>query len=194
MDNTEKIPASNVFNFPKSQNTNDKILANNDTRLYNKYIGDKLKSSITMNNEEYLASDLEEENTMDNKSTNDILIKYIESLDKKYDDYKRDMVESEKRIYQNAKDSEDRYEKRQEAFDKRLEERLMSIDNKFNKLEEKIDRKFESMESEIKESSKYLKNLTITAIIGIAAMVISIVAIAIGMYFSLLPLLQNIAK
>lgn len=199
MSNAEQKITSNVVEFPK-QNQKKTIGITNVT-LYNEDTVNKLKRNINLNNREYIAGGLEEENNMDNKSTNDMLLKYIDNLDKKYDDYKRDMVESEKRIYQNTKDAEERYEKRQAEFEKMLDDRFKSIDakfdkieEKFNKFEEKIDSKFELMQNEIKENNKYLKSLTITTNIGIAAMVISVVAIAAGIYFSLLPILQSIPK
>lgn len=190
---------SNLIDFRNSKNK--EMISKEMPMLYNQSIEDRLKQTITSNNIEYIAADIEEENTMDNKATNDILLKYIDSLDKKYDDYKRDMIESENRIRQDAKNAEDRYEKRQAEFDQRLDERFKSIDDKFNKieakfidLEDKIDIKFGDMQNEIKENNKYLKSLTITTNIGIAAMVISVVALAISMYFSLLPLLGQLTK
>ena len=117
---------------------------------------------------------------MDSKDVNNILLKYMDGIDKKYDDYKRDMVESEKRIYQNVKDSEERYEKRQQDFEKRLDSRFENIEKTFDKMENKFD----TLSSEVKENNKYLRGLTYT-IIGLAiTTIISIVGIAVTVYLS----------
>lgn len=130
-----------------------------------------------------IAMDIEEEEVdkMDSKNTNDLLIKYIDNIDKKYNDYKQDMIESEKRIYQNIKDSEDRYEKRQSEFEQRLDKRFENIEKTFDK----IERKFEILSSDINENNKYLKSLIITTIISVGAMAVSVIIGAVGIVTSL---------
>lgn len=169
---------SNVTKFPTNPNNEIKEIYSSVYWQENENIDTYPDSKCNP----YSAISLEEENDMDNKNVNDLMLKYIDNLDKKYDDYKRDMVESEKRIYQNIKDSEERYEKRQLGLDKKLDDNFKSIDIKLDKFEDKIDRKFENMQNEIKESNRYIKNLAITAMIGIGAMVVSIVGIFISVF------------
>lgn len=144
-----------------------------------------IKSSTYKNKKSFdyskeISFGLEEVDDMDSKDVNNILLKYMDGIDKKYDDYKRDMVESEKRIYQNVKDSEERYEKRQQDFEKRLDSRFENIEKTFDKMENKFD----TLSSEVKENNKYLRGLTYT-IIGLAiTTIISIVGIAVTVYLS----------
>ena len=114
-----------------------------------------------------------EDNEMNN--SDDILLKYIDSLDKKYDSLKNDMIEAEKRITQNNKELEDRLEKKYVETNNNINQMMNKIDRKFDNLDNKVDSKLEKMSMEIKENNKYLRNISITTICSIAGMVITIV-------------------
>lgn len=93
--------------------------------------------------------------------------------------------EAEKRMHLESKEREDRIESRQKELLSNLEKRFTNMDNKieksnselnkkFEKHMESIDNKFDKMNDRIDDNNKYLRSLTITTIVGIAAMVIAV--------------------
>ncbi|MCR1955138.1 hypothetical protein NSA24_10075 [Clostridioides mangenotii] len=93
--------------------------------------------------------------------------------------------EAEKRMRLDSKEREDRIEARQSELLSNLEKRFADMDNKieksndelnkkFEKYMDKIDSKFDKMDEKIDGNNKYLRSLTITTIVGIAAMVIAV--------------------
>lgn len=111
----------------------------------------------------------EEDNELNN--IDDILLKYIDSLDKKYDALKKDMVESEKRITQNNKDLEDRLEKRYIETNNNINKLIDKIDT----LDSNLDSKLEKMNEKIDSNNKFIISISISTILGIAAMVITVI-------------------
>lgn len=97
---------------------------------------------------------------MDN---NKLLEKYIEKMDKDQSDLRNDIRASEERTARNIELSEQRNIERFNRIENMINEHIKKVDEKYDKLADKID-----------NSNKYIRNISITTIIGIAAMIISI--------------------
>lgn len=123
--------------------------------------------------ETFLVADIFSEERDDNEmnSIDDILLKYIDSLDKKYDALKNDMVESEKRIIRNNKDLEERLEKRYIETNNNINKLI----DKMNTLDSNLDCKLEKMNEKIDSNNKFIISISFTTIIGIAAMIITVI-------------------
>lgn len=94
----------------------------------------------------------------------DLILKYIDSLDKKYDDFKNDMVESEKRIREERRESETRLDKKMEDLFARMDKTAESIDIRVRHMEDKVD-----------GTTKWINGLILTAILSIAAIVVTVI-------------------
>lgn len=110
----------------------------------------------------------EKEDTMDD---NKLLEKYMDKVDSDQRDLKVEMRESERRT-----------EKRIESSDKRLDEhvsRIVGVIEEQNKKFDKIDDKMEAISNKVSEGfneyRKFMWGIAISILLGIAAMILSIV-------------------
>lgn len=90
-------------------------------------------------------------------------------------DIKRDIVESEKRTARNIELSEDRMEKRQDQIVLMLNKLDEKIDSHQKEISSKLDTDIKYIYDKVDSSNKAIWGIAIATIIGIAAMVVSII-------------------
>lgn len=102
-----------------------------------------------------------------------ILEKYIDKLDRDQSDLRRDIQSSEERTSHLI----EKMERRMEISDTRMDNRLEKIEKM---IEDSIKHNTENsvrLESKIDSNNKFIISISITVIIGVAAMVISILSV-----------------
>ena len=146
--------------------------------------------------------DSEELNKMEN---NELMLRLIEKVEQSNQQIKSDLVESEKKMTEDRRESEKRIEiqrqlseertdkkfnetmdtiknqntimaKHDEKIDNKLDKIDTKLDTKFDKMDTKIDTKLTDMQTEIRGTNKWIIGTCIATIIGIAAMIISIIS------------------
>lgn len=119
---------------------------------------------------------LEEADTMDD---NKILEKYLDKVDQDRRDMEirltQDRRESEKRIEEQRRLSEERMESRFNEVMNSWQKTNDKIDITYNRLENKVDSSVKGMEDKLDNTYKWIIGTCIATIIGIAAMVISVI-------------------
>lgn len=119
-----------------------------------------------------------------------ILEKYLDSSNQDRRDMEKrlmeDRRESESRITEERRLSEGRMEKRFDetmkavnALNTNIDNLNSSIDTKITTLTNNIDLKINSLEGKVNENNKFLRNLSISTILSIAALVIAVIAMAV---------------
>lgn len=144
-------------------------------------------------------NDGEESIEMDN---NDLLLKLVEKVEESNKQLKSDIVESEKRNASDRKEREERIEEQRKLSEERMEKKFNEameaikyqnekidklgdkLGDKIDKLDTKLDTKVSQLELKVTENNKYVRNISITTMLSIAAMVISVVAMAIKILLS----------
>lgn len=118
----------------------------------------------------------EEADTMDD---NKILEKYLDKVDQDRRDVEikiiQDRRESEKRIEEQRRLSEERMENRFNEVMNSWQKTNDKIDITYNRLENKLDSSVKGMEDKLDNTYKWIIGTCIATIIGIAAMVISVI-------------------
>ena len=127
--------------------------------------------------------DSEEFKEMDN---NDMIIKLIEKVEQSNQQLKIDLNESEKRITEDKKESEKRITEERRLSEERMEKKFVEAMSSFKQLNDKIDINNTQLNTKIdtkaKESNdkidinnKYINNISITTMIGIAAIAVALI-------------------
>jgi hypothetical protein len=132
---------------------NKSIVSNCNGYNGNKYI-----------NTEYNFKEMEKEEVFSGMDNNKLLEKYIDKMDRDQSDLRNDIRASENRTARNI-----------ELLEERNIERLNRIEQIINDHNAKIDEKYEKLESKIDSNNKFIISLSISTIIGIAAMVIAVI-------------------
>ena len=136
---------------------------------------------------------------------NELMLRLIEKVEQSNQQIKSDLVESEKKMTEDRRESEKRIEiqrqlseertdkkfnetmdtiknqntimaKHDEKIDNKLDKIDTKLDTKFDKMDTKIDTKLTDMQTEIRGTNKWIIGTCIATIIGIAAMIISIIS------------------
>lgn len=136
------------INFESEQVTNSILIEVAKSNNNYTEVGECLHSGIPL-----MYNNMLERGT--NMNNDDILLKYIDKVDKDQSDLKVDIRESEKRIYENSK-----------AMEERINSAFENLNSKFDKL----DTKFDEVKDKVYESNKQYKWWIIgifVAIIGV---------------------------
>jgi hypothetical protein len=107
---------------------------------------------------------------------NEILMKYMEKVDRDQSDLRNDIRESEHRTTERISSIEERMDNRLDRIEDMISEHTKSIDEKFSNLESKID-----------SNNKYIHNISISVMIGIGS-------ISVATIVSLIIVLINLLK
>lgn len=117
-------------------------------------------------------SEREEASTVDE---NKIIEKYLDKVD-------QDRRDQEDRISKNIQLMEQRITEERRLSEERMEKRfndamtsIKEVNSKIEKLEDKLDQKTNSMLEKIDSTNKWVIALSISTIIGIAAMVVTVI-------------------
>lgn len=120
---------------------------------------DDLTYSIIKNNINSNINNISGDDSMDK-----LLEKYIDKMDRDQSDLRNDIRASESRTARSIELSEERNI-----------ERFNRIEQMINEHNSKIDEKYEKLESKIDNNNKFIISLSITTILGIAAMVVAVI-------------------
>lgn len=171
----EKRETSRIFNENKFYDNFDEI-----ERVLKKY-HDAYK--IERNNifNEYCSSNEKENNAFARKEMND-LEEEFKNLKRDIRDAEKRISNTEKRIYTSNKDMEARINKNLDDlkyifkdYKQDIKESNQKIEENINKLENKIENLESKLENKIDNTNKWIIGLCISTIVGIAAMVITVV-------------------
>lgn len=147
-------------------------------KKYNPYIGNSYSQNICLEREKekifnkmkVRKNNSEEAIDMEEKSLNTVLDRMDQDRRDQEKRLSKNMELIEKRITEERRLSEERMENRFNEVMKSIEK----TNGNFEKSVERIEDKFEKLSDEVKENNKYLRNMSLTTIIGIAAMVITV--------------------
>lgn len=132
--------------------------------------------NIYKDGHKYIIKDSKNDNVVDSNysfgddSMDKLLEKYIEKVDRDQSDLRNDIRASEERIAKNIELSEARNEERLKRMENMINSYIENIDNKIEKIDNKLDR----FEDKIDNNTKHIRNISITTIAGIAALVVSV--------------------
>lgn len=124
-----------------------------------------------------------------NKSKNTYMSKEVsvdmdesKAFDKILDRMDHDRREQEQRLSNNMQQMEQRITEERRLSEERMEKRfnqvmesLKETNDRFDKSVIRMESKFEDLAKEVKENNKYIRTISVTTILGIAAMVITII-------------------
>ncbi len=110
---------------------------------------------------------------------NKILEKYMDKVDQDRRDQEerlsKNMQHMEQRITEERRLSEERLNKKYEDLLKIIETSNNNTNDKLEKLQSNFNEQIKEIKSDIKENTKEVRNISITTIVAIAAMVIAII-------------------
>ncbi|MFR4053261.1 MAG: hypothetical protein ACLT0B_13275, partial [Clostridium perfringens] len=110
---------------------------------------------------------------------NKILEKYLDKIDKdrreQEERLSRNIELSEKRIHDERIELEKRVIEDSKAREERMEKRFTEVMNSLEKINLKMDEKIDKMSEKIDSTNKWITGLCISTIVGIAAIVVTVV-------------------
>lgn len=178
------IDFSNYKYKKKSRSYNDIYNLENSLTMYEKEVSKD-------NTYKSLIKHILEGNNLDRGEINDTAFtrEEMNEMDNEFKDLKRDILDSEKRIqdtekriYTANKDMESRIDKNLDEikslfkdYKQELKDSNKKTEENISKLEGKIDNLESKLENKIDSTNKWIIGLCISTIVGIAAMVITVV-------------------
>ncbi|MDU4415254.1 hypothetical protein GKD08_04065 [Paeniclostridium sordellii] len=186
MEAISKNYESKAIDFDSYKNRNKSRSYSDNTNVDNYFtISEKEISRVNTYNS--LFKHILKGNNNDNNGT--FTRKEMNEMDNEFKDLKKDILDAEKRIqdtekriYTNNKDLENRLDKNFDEikslfkdYKQELKDSNKKSEESIVKLETKIDNLESKLESKIDSSNKWIIGLCLTTIIGIAAMVITVV-------------------
>lgn len=130
----------------------------------------------------------QEVNNMDN---NDILIKYMEKVDRDQSDLKQDIRESEKRTAEHLKSVEERMDNRLNRIEDIIAKQTENLNDKIDSINTKIDSLGETLGEKIEKNNKFINTMSVTTIIGVSAITVAVVWGLFSFFTTILPMLQK---
>lgn len=107
---------------------------------------------------------------VDSMDNDRILEKYLDKVDQDRRDQEQRIAKNMELMEKRLSDSEGRIEARFNQIMKSIEDTNKKVDDSIQRMENKFDK----LTDEVKENNKYIRNISVTTIIGIAAMVIAV--------------------
>lgn len=186
METISKNYESKTINFDSYKNRNKSRSYSDNTNVDN-YFTISEKEISRVNTYNALFKHILEGNNDNNRT---FTRKEMNEMDNEFKDLKKDILDAEKRIqdtekriYTNNKDLEQRLDKNFDEikslfkdYKQELKDSHKKSEESIVKLETKIDNLESKLESKIDNSNKWIIGLCLTTIIGIAAMVITVVS------------------
>lgn len=163
---------NSISNQKYSSDTFTSRPTNNTSITKNPYINsikDILYGVIDMS---YNGERLNNSNHMELKDMDKILEKYIDKMDRDQSDLRNDIRTSENRTTHLIEKMEERIQLSDANMEKRMEKIEKLIENNINQNRENSNR----LESKIDNNNKFIISISISVIIGVAAMVISVIS------------------
>lgn len=120
------------------------------------------------------------------------------AFEKILDRMDQDRREQEQRLSKNIELMEQRMETRTRDSEERMEARFQQVMNSIESTNKKVDEamqrmenKFDKLSEEVKENNKYIRNISITTIIGIGGMVVAIALAVLQLVPTLMQLMNK---
>lgn len=138
---------------------------------------------------EYIAVGNSEEEGKSVMNENDYLQKYIDKMDVDRREQEKRLSESmklmEQRITEERRLSEERMESKFNKIIDALEKTNITTQNAVKEIETKFDENRKEIEVKLNENNKFMRNMQITTILGIGAMVLAVASIAASVFFGI---------
>lgn len=165
--------ANNLIKFPYGNNIDE--IGKSDTKLISS--NDISDIDLTNKGSTFCYNNIKEE--VFNMDENKILEKYLDKIDKdrreQEERLSRNIELSEKRIHDERIELEKRVIEDSKAREERMEKRFMEVMNSLEKINSKMDEKIDKMSEKIDSTNKWITGLCISTIVGIAAIVVTVV-------------------
>lgn len=131
--------------------------------------------------------------TVDNEK---LLETYIHKVDEEQRQLRSDMRASEERTSKQVSESEKRTSERIAAIEERMDDRLNRIedliskgndctDNLMKRMEDNTNASISKLSDDIKDNSRHIQQISVSVIAMAVATVLSVVALVIGVFFSI---------
>ena len=165
--------ANNLIKFPYGNNIDE--IGKSDTKLIS--LNDISDIDLTNKGSTFCYNNIKEE--VFNMDENKILEKYLDKIDKdrreQEERLSRNIELSEKRIHDERIELEKRVIEDSKSREERMEKRFMEVMNSLEKINSKMDEKIDKMSEKIDSTNKWITGLCISTIVGIAAIVVTVV-------------------
>ncbi|EOU1985503.1 DUF1640 domain-containing protein [Clostridium perfringens] len=165
--------ANNLIKFPYGNNIDE--IGKSDTKLISS--NDISDIDLTNKGSTFCYNNIKEE--VFDMDENKILEKYLDKIDKdrreQEERLSRNIELSEKRIHDERIELEKRVIEDSKAREERMEKRFTEVMNSLEKINLKMDEKIDKMSEKIDSTNKWITGLCISTIVGIAAIVVTVV-------------------
>lgn len=165
--------ANNLIKFPYGNNIDE--IGKSDTKLISS--NDISDIDLTNKGSTFCYNNIKEE--VFNMDENKILEKYLDKIDKdrreQEERLSRNIELYEKRIHDERIELEKRVIEDSKSREERMEKRFMEVMNSLEKINSKMDEKIDKMSEKIDSTNKWITGLCISTIVGIAAIVVTVV-------------------
>lgn len=110
----------------------------------------------------------------DNEMSTDYNALLLQKLSQDQSDLKRDLLAIEEKQTQSLIRIEERMDKRLDRIEDSISKGLSSIEDRTRTMEDRFDGKMKSLETKIDGNNKFIISISLSVIIGIAAMVVAV--------------------